>query len=106
MIGQFAVSKAGHDKDRLYVIVAQEGEYVFLCDGKFKIPDKPKKKKRKHIQPITQTVDEELLCKLQRGGKIYPEEIKFAVKQYNLSHASDMEIQGAETKSGEQYSPI
>ena len=98
MIGQFAVSKAGHDKDRLYVIVAQE--------GKLKIPDKPKKKKRKHIQPITQTVDEELLCKLQRGGKIYPEEIKFAVKQYNLSHASDMEIQGAETKSGEQYSPI
>ena len=81
MIGQFAVSKAGHDKGSLYVVVAQEGEYVFLCDGKTKTPENPKKKKVKHIQPVRETVNEELLQKLQTGAKIYPEEIRYAVKQ-------------------------
>ncbi len=82
MIGQFVVSKAGHDKDNLYVVVAQEEGYVFLCDGKTKIPGKPKKKKLKHIQPISRTVDETLLQKLQAGEKVYAEEIRYAIKQF------------------------
>lgn len=81
MIGQFAVSKAGHDKGELYVVVAQEGEYVFLCDGRTKTPDKPKKKKIKHIQPVKKNVGAELLQKLQTGGKVYPEEIRYALRQ-------------------------
>ena len=82
MIGQFVISKAGHDKDNLYVVVAQEEGYVFLCDGKTKIPEKPKKKKLKHIQPVNRTVDEALLRKLQSGEKVYSEEIKYAVRQF------------------------
>lgn len=81
MIGQFVISKAGHDKGNLYVVAAQEEGYVFLCDGKTKIPEKPKKKKLKHIQPVKETVNEELLQKLQAGAKIYPEEIRYAMKQ-------------------------
>lgn len=83
MIGQFAISKAGHDKGGLYVVVAREGEFVFLCDGKTRTPEKPKKKKIKHIQPIKKTVEEELLQKLQTDGKVYPEEIRYAIKNYN-----------------------
>lgn len=85
MIGQFAVSKAGHDKGVLYVVISQEGEYVFLCDGRTKTPDKPKKKKKKHIQPVNKTVNEELLQKLRTGAKVYPEEIRYAVKQQKNS---------------------
>ena len=36
MIGQFAVSKAGHDKGTLYVVVAREGDFVYLSDGRLK----------------------------------------------------------------------
>ena len=86
MVGQFAVSKAGHDKGNLYVVVAEEGEFVYLCDGKTKTPEKPKKKKQKHIQPVKRTVEEELLQKLQSGAKVYPEEIRYAVKQYVSAH--------------------
>ena len=82
MIGQFALSKAGHDKGSLYVIIAQEQDFLFLCDGKTKTPEKPKKKKRKHVQPIHTQVDDALLQKLSAGGKVYPEEIKYAIKQY------------------------
>ena len=36
MIGELATSKAGHDKDRLYMIVGEEGECVYLCDGRLR----------------------------------------------------------------------
>ena len=52
MIGELATSKAGHDKDRLYMIVGEEGECVYLCDGRLRGVEQPKKKKKKHIQII------------------------------------------------------
>ena len=82
MIGQLATSKAGHDKDRLSVIVARTGEDVYLCDGDLRPPDRPKKKRLKHIQPINDFVDEKLLSRLLKGDKVYAEEIKYALKQY------------------------
>lgn len=82
MIGQLAISKAGHDKDTVYVVVGQERDFVYLCDGRLKTPEKPKKKRLKHVQPINRTVDGDLLERLQSGEKVYPEEIKYALKQY------------------------
>lgn len=52
MLGEFATSKAGHDKDRLYMIVGEEEEWVYLCDGRLRGVEHPKKKKKKHIQII------------------------------------------------------
>ena len=54
MIGQLAASRAGHDKDTVYVIVGQKDDFVYVCDGKRKLPDAPKKKRRKHVQPINE----------------------------------------------------
>lgn len=82
MIGQLATSRAGHDKNRLYVIVAQKDDDVYLCDGDLRPPDKPKKKRRKHIQLINAYVDDRLRSRLSGGEKIYGEEIKYALKQY------------------------
>lgn len=82
MIGQFVYSKAGHDKDTLYVIVGEEKEFVYLSDGRLKKPDAPKKKRRKHIQPVNRTVDEALCARLMAGGAVYPEEIKTEIKKY------------------------
>lgn len=82
MIGQFATSKAGHDKGRLYVVVGQEDDFVYLSDGRLKGPDRPKKKRRKHIQPINARVEDSLQERLRAGEKVYPEEIKYALKQY------------------------
>lgn len=52
--GMLAWSRAGHDKERLYVIVRTQGEYVYLCDGRLRPLEKPKKKKLRHIQVIRQ----------------------------------------------------
>ena len=82
MIGQFVTSKAGHDKGTLYVVTAEEGDFVYLCDGRLKRLNTPKKKRRIHIQPVNRTVEKELLERLADGGKVQDEEIKYAIKQY------------------------
>ena len=50
--GMLAKSKAGHDKGHLYVIYDVDETYVYLVDGETRTIDKPKKKKRKHVQII------------------------------------------------------
>lgn len=81
MIGKFATSKAGHDKTKLYVIMNEDAEYVYLVDGDLKPVDKPKKKSKKHIQIINR-VDETIQNKLETKEIIYNEDIKRAIKLY------------------------
>ena len=52
MVGWLAVSRAGHDKDAFYLIIKEEGNSVYLADGVYKTCAAPKKKNKKHIQPI------------------------------------------------------
>lgn len=79
--GMLAVSRAGHDKDTLYVVWDVQDEYVWLVDGRLKPLDKPKKKKKKHIQ-IIYTIPENLQEKLLQKETIQNEDIKRAIKTY------------------------
>ena len=67
MIGELATSKAGHDKDRLYMIVGEEGECVFLCDGRLRGVEHPKKKKKKHIQIIHSSAQDTLIQTIKQN---------------------------------------
>lgn len=51
-IGMLARAKAGHDLGEVYVIKDIDESYVYLTDGRLKPLDKPKKKKKKHVQLI------------------------------------------------------
>lgn len=53
--GMMARSKSGHDAGKVYVITKVEEAYVYLVDGKVRTLDKPKKKKKKHVQLIKET---------------------------------------------------
>ena len=55
--GMLAKSKAGHDKDKIYVIIDTDETYVYLSDGVLKKIENPKKKKKKHVQPICKSHD-------------------------------------------------
>lgn len=50
--GMLARSKAGHDKGCIYIIIDVNNEYVYLSDGETRPVLRPKRKNRKHIQPI------------------------------------------------------
>lgn len=78
--GMLAWSRAGHDKDTLYVIVKTEGEYVYLSDGRLKPVENPKKKKNKHIQIVRQIPEE--LCGLN-VETIKNEEIRRVIRRFS-----------------------
>lgn len=79
--GYFVQSLAGHDKGKIYVIEHVDDAYVYVVDGKYKLLDSPKKKKRKHIQ-ITYKIDEELEQKINSNATLRDEDIKKAIKHY------------------------
>ncbi len=79
--GSLAKSKAGHDKDEVYVIIDADKEYVYLADGRLKTLNHLKKKNRKHIQLIMNK-DTEFVSKVNMGD-IMDEEIKRCIKLYN-----------------------
>ena len=55
--GMMARSQSGHDAGNVYVITKVEEAYVYLVDGKVRTLDKPKKKKKKHVQLIKENFD-------------------------------------------------
>lgn len=82
MIGEFAKSKAGRDKDHLYIIVEEKEGYVYLVDGIYKLLEKPKKKKKKHIQLAYNKIDRNIKEKLKNNLAVQNEEIKRVIKLY------------------------
>lgn len=88
MTGQFAVSKAGHDKGVLYLVVAEEEDFIYLSDGRLRGPDRPKKKRRKHIQPINAEVCGDLKARLLAGETVRPEEVRYAIRQFESNRTS------------------
>ena len=84
MVGNLAVSLAGHDKGQLYIIIREEEEYVYLCDGNYKKLTDPKRKNKKHIQIIKTDPGLELKNRLRRQETVRDEEVKRAIKLYGL----------------------
>lgn len=85
MIGWMAASLAGHDKQKIYIIIEETKDAVVLVDGECRPLSKPKKKKKKHIQVIKKNMDTDLTDKLQKGIPCRDEEIKRAIKLYKQS---------------------
>lgn len=77
--GMFAISRAGHDKDATYIVWDVDDTYVWLVDGRLRPLEKPKKKKKKHIQ-ILYTIPENLREKLPQKESIRNEDIKRAIR--------------------------
>ncbi len=50
MIGRIVCSKAGRDKGYFMVVVKSEDDFVYVCDGKERPLDRPKRKNKKHLQ--------------------------------------------------------
>ena len=89
MTGFLASSKAGHDKNRIYVIIKEDSEYVWLADGNLKTVEKPNKKKKKHIQPIKSFYNEEMRNLLLEGKQVTDLQIMMVLKNYKKQHMSD-----------------
>jgi len=87
---RMAKSKAGHDKDQIYVIIKEDREYVYLADGKYRSVGNPKRKNKKHIQMIRH-IPKEAAELLEQKAVPGDPEIKRALKLYQMRENSRSE---------------
>ena len=86
--GMMARSKAGHDRNKLYIIIRSDAEYVWLADGIYKTVEKPKKKKKMHIQVIHR-IPEPPKSVLGSGKTLRNEDIKIAIESESRDKRED-----------------
>lgn len=84
-IGALVRSKAGHDKDELFVIIEESREYVSLVDGNKRTLERPKCKNKKHIQ-IIHDEDELQRKKLIEETGLTDETLRRFIRCYKSSH--------------------
>ena len=51
-ISDVVVSTAGRDQGEWFYVIAEDPTYLFLANGKDRTLDRPKRKKRKHVQKV------------------------------------------------------
>jgi len=81
-IGQVVFSKCGRDKGAAFVVTAEEGEYIWLVDGKLRKYSAPKKKKIKHVQ-VTYHIDVGLADKIERNAYLVDADFIKALSAFN-----------------------
>ena len=55
--GSVVISRAGHDCGRAMLVVRNDGEFLFVADGKERKLDKPKKKNKKHVRATSRVIE-------------------------------------------------
>lgn len=80
-IGQMVYSKSGRDQGQPMIIIGIDDSFVFLVDGKRRKIDKPKKKKKKHLQ-ITHNINCDIAKCIIENTLILDSDIRSALKTY------------------------
>ena len=69
------VSRAGRDKGQLFFVIDMDEQYVYLADGKSRKLEKPKRKKRKHVQCLP-LAESRIAEKIRNGEKVLNSELR------------------------------
>ena len=75
MISDVVLSTAGRDQGQLLYCIGADDQFVLLADGKGRTLDKPKRKKRKHVQKVLRA-ETRVAEKLRRGDKVLNSELR------------------------------
>ena len=74
-ISDVVVSTAGHDQGELFYVIDMDEQFLYLANGKDRTLDKPKRKKRKHVQKVLRS-ETRVVEKLNRGDKVLNSELR------------------------------
>ena len=92
-IGQIVKSKAGRDKDRVFIISCiLDEQHVLVCDGDLRKLSSPKKKKVKHLV-IYNTVFTEFAEKLQSNENLDDAFVRKLLEPYTQNVSKEMEVE-------------
>ena len=74
-ISDVVVSTAGRDAGEWFYVIAEDPVYLYLANGKDRSLDKPKRKKRKHVQKVLRS-ETRVAVKLRNGDKVLNGELR------------------------------
>ena len=74
-ISDVVVSTAGHDRGQLFYVIAMDDQFLYLANGKDRTLDKPKRKKRKHVQKVLRS-ETRVAQKIASGDKVLNSELR------------------------------
>ena len=75
IVSDVVVSVAGRDQGELFYVIDADPVYLILANGKDRTLDKPKLKKRKHIQKVLRS-ETRVAEKLRNGDKVLNSELR------------------------------
>ena len=74
-ISDVVVTTSGRDQGQWFYVINEDHEFLFLANGKDRTLDKPKRKKRKHVQKVLRA-ETRVAEKLRRGDKVLNSELR------------------------------
>ena len=74
-ISDVVVSTAGRDQGEWFYVLSADPIFLVLANGKDRPLDKPKRKKRKHVQKVLRS-ETRVAVKLQNGDKVLNGELR------------------------------
>ena len=74
-ISDVVVSTAGHDQGKLFYVIDEDANYLTLANGKDRTLDKPKRKKRRHVQKVLRS-ETRVAEKILSGDKVLNSELR------------------------------
>ena len=74
-ISDVVVSTAGRDAGDWFYVIDEDPVYLFLVNGKDRTLDKPKRKKRKHVQKVLRS-ETRVAEKIRSGDKVLNGELR------------------------------
>ena len=74
-VSDVVVSRAGRDQGEWFYVMDADETYLFLVNGKDRPLDKPKRKKRRHVQKVLRS-ETRVAGKLLSGDKVLNGELR------------------------------
>ena len=74
-IADVVMPTAGRDQGEIFYVIHMDPDHLYLANGKDRTLDKPKRKKRKHIQKVLRA-ETRVAEKLREGDKVLNSELR------------------------------
>ena len=75
IISDVVVSTAGRDAGNWFYVINEDPVYLFLANGRDRTLEKPKRKKRKHVQKVLRS-ETRVAEKIRSGDKVLNSELR------------------------------
>ena len=74
-VSDVVISTAGRDQGKLFYVIGTDPVYLTLANGKDRTLEKPKRKKRRHIQKVLRS-ETRVAEKIRSGDKVLNSELR------------------------------